>query len=160
MVQSKSWRRLGGWGAMLAGGVAATIASAAAVAQNQPAPANERTVHLVRQDLSDCRNSTVPDTDGPNVAGTVSVIRGSDGNTTVKVALTATPKTTYHFFLKCQQQLGDIVTGNDGAGQGTFSFPTKSGMPGNEVGDVYAFDSYPEGAPPGNKFQSVQVNFK
>ena len=83
----------------------------------------------------------------------MSLDRGSDGNTTVKVAMTASPDTTYHFFLKCVRQLGDITTGDEGTGFGNFTFQT------NEVGATYGFDMYPEGAPPGNKFQSVTVKF-
>jgi hypothetical protein len=49
--------------------------------------------------------------------------------------------------------LGDIQTFDEGEGQATFTFNT------NEVGNVYAFDMYPEGAPPGNKYQSVQVKY-
>ncbi len=143
--------------AWVAGGLGAVlvVASATAVAQFKPrdTPANERDVYLVRQDFSDCVNGNVPNTDGPNVSGFVSVVRGSDGNTLVKIALTGTPNTTYHFFLKCQHILGDIKTGDEGTALADFTFPT------NSVGNVYAFDSYPEGAPLGNKFQSAQVKF-
>lgn len=118
-----------------------------------PMPANQRQAYLVKQDQSDCTNTTVPTTDSPNVLGNLWLTRGDDGNTTVKVAMTVTPNTTYHFFLKCVRQLGDIQTGDEGAGFATFTFPTAS------VGSTYAFDMYPEGAPPGNKFQSVTVNF-
>ena len=38
-------------------------------------------------------------------------------------------------------------------GFGNFTFQT------NEVGATYGFDMYPEGAPLGNKFQSVTVKF-
>jgi hypothetical protein len=57
-------------------------------------------------------------------------------------------------FLKCVRQLGDIKTQDEGTGSATFEFPTSS------VGNVFAFDMYPEGAPAGNKFQSVQVHFQ
>src|SRR5262245_28226044 len=63
-------------------------------------------VNLVRQDESDCSNSNDPRGDSPNVGGDVLVHRGSDDNTTVKVAITASANTTYHFFLKCVKQLG------------------------------------------------------
>lgn len=143
--------------AWVAGGLGAAlvIASAAALAQVRPPPLppNERGVYLVRHDFSDCQNSNVPNTDGPNVGGYVAVVRGTDGNTQVKIALTGTPNTTYHFFLKCVRILGDIKTGDEGIGSALFSFAT------NETGNVYGFDSYPEGAPPGNKFQSAQVKF-
>jgi enamine deaminase RidA (YjgF/YER057c/UK114 family) len=126
----------------------------ATVEQKQELPrnsANERNVYLIRQDFSDCTNSTVGYSS--NVAGTLSVIRGDDGTTTVKVNLTGAPNTTYHFYLKCVRQIGEIRTGPDGSGKATLSFPT------NFAGNVYGFDVYPEGAPLGNKFQSVQVQW-
>jgi hypothetical protein len=148
---------------MSAGAVALVMAAVSAGAQGNPprtagnpppkAP-NEAEVYLVRQDFSDCTNSNVPNVNGPLVAGNVWVTRESNGNTVLKVALTASPKTTYHFFLKCVRQLGDIQTDEDGVGIVGFSFPTSA------VGNVYAFDSYPEGAPAGNKFQSAQVKFQ
>lgn len=115
--------------------------------------ANDRQVYLVRQDQSDCTNSNVANTDSPNVSGNLWLTRGDDGNTTVKVAMTVSPNTTYHFYLKCVRQLGDIRTGDEGTGFATFTFPT------NSVGPIFAFDMYPEGAPPGNKFQSATVNY-
>ena len=78
----------------------------------------------------------------------------SDGTTNLKVAMTASPNTTYHFFLKCVRLLGDIPTDGEEVANVSFSFPT------NSVGNVYAFDMYPQGAPPGNKFQSAQVKFQ
>jgi hypothetical protein len=130
------------------------IATLAAWAQTPaPMPTNEQEVFLVRQDESDCTNTTVPSGYSPNVGGTLSLTRGSDGNTTVKVAMTVSHDTTYHFFLKCVRQLGDITTGDEGTGVATFTFPT------NSVGSTYAFDMYPEGALPGNKFQSATVKF-
>src|SRR4051812_406378 len=93
-----------------------------------------RNVVLVRQDQSDCTNSNVPNVDSPNVGGDLSIVRGSDGNTTVKVAMTVSPNTTYHFYLKCVRQLGDITTSDEGLGFGIFSFPT------NSAGGTYAFD--------------------
>ena len=112
-----------------------------------------RQVSLVRQDQSDCQNGNVSDKDPNLVGGTAFVVRTSDGKTTVKVGIMAKPNTTYHFFLKCVRILGDIQTWDEGDGVGYFSFST------NEVGNVFAFDMYPEGAPPGNKYQSVQVKF-
>ena len=110
--------------------------------------------YLVRQDESDCSNSNVPNNaNAPNVGGHLTIRRGSDGNTTVKVAMTASPDTTYHFYLKCVKQLGDIKTDDEGIGEAVFTFPT------NSVGPIYAFDMYPEGAPAGNKFQSGRVAF-
>lgn len=115
-----------------------------------PTDPNFRQVSMVLQDSSDCANSNV----NPGVVGGAAwVVRGSDGVTHVKIAITAKPNTTYHFFLKCVRLLGDIKTWDEGEGYGTFDFRT------NEVGDVYAFDMYPEGAPAGNKYQSVQVKY-
>lgn len=119
-----------------------------------PPPLGQIDVYLVRQDSSDCQNSTVPSGNGPLVSGVVWLSRGNDGNTTVKVSLTASPNTTYQFFLKCVRQLGDITTGDEGIGEAVFTFAT------NSVGNVYGFDSYPQGAPAGNKFQSAQVKWQ
>jgi hypothetical protein len=121
---------------------------------NGPPHLPEIEVALVRQDFSDCTNSNVSANNPSLIGGTVWLIRNTDGNTAVKVGITASPNTTYHFFLKCVRQLGDVITQDEGEGLATFSFPT------NAVGSVYAFDVYPEGAPAGNKFQSVQVKFE
>jgi hypothetical protein len=133
---------------ILAGAALLFVSELASQAQS----ASTREAFLVRQDQSDCTNTTVP-ANPPIVSGTVVLNRGSDGNTTVKVAMTVSPDTTYHFFLKCVRQLGDIKTGDEGTGFGTFTFPT------GDSGSTYAFDMYPEGAPAGNKFQSVTVKF-
>jgi hypothetical protein len=125
---------------------------AAVVAASGPATAQATSVGLVRQDFSDCTNTTV-DPKAP-IQGTVWVVRGTDGNTSVKIGMTAQPDTTYHFFLKCVRMLGDIPTDDEGVGRAVFTFPTGS------VGAVFAFDMYPEGAPAGNKFQSVQVRLE
>jgi hypothetical protein len=114
---------------------------------------SSRNVVLVRQDQSDCTNSNVPNVDSSNVGGDISVVRGSDGNTTVNIAMTVSPNTTYHFYLKCVRQLGDITTSDEGIGLAVFTFPT------NSAGGTFAFDMYPEGAPLGNKFQSATVSF-
>src|SRR6185369_7788044 len=114
---------------------------------------NLREVSLVRQDQSDCDNGNVSDKDPSSIGGTTWVVRGSDGTTKIKIGITAKPNTTYHFFLKCVRILGDIKTWDEGAGEAEFSLPT------SETGNVFAFDMYPEGAPPGNKYQSVQVKF-
>ena len=130
------------------------VATLAAWAQTpSPASANERQVLLVKQDESDCTNTTVPSGNPETVGGDLLLTRGSDGNTTVKIAMTVSPDTTYHFFLKCVRQLGDIKTGDEGTAFATFTFPTDS------VGSTYGFDMYPEGAPLGNKFQSATVKF-
>jgi hypothetical protein len=123
----------------------AVLAAGGATAQE------EQSVALVRQDFSDCTNSTVKAGAAP--PGTIWLVRNSDNTTAVKIAMTVVPDTIYHFFLKCVRQLGDIKTDDEGIGVAVFSFPT------NSVGNVYAFDMYPEGAPAGNKFQSVTVKF-
>jgi hypothetical protein len=51
------------------------------------------------------------------------------------------------------RQLGTITTEDEGEGNGSFEFPT------NLTGSVVTFDMYPDGAPAGNKFQSVPVKF-
>ena len=118
-----------------------------------PLPPNVREVFLVRQDQSDCTNTTVPSGDSPNVRGVLTLSRGNDGNTTVKLAMTVSANTTYHFYLKCVRELGTITTGDEGTGFATFTFPT------NSAGATYAFDMYPAGAPLGNKFQSMTVKY-
>jgi hypothetical protein len=112
-----------------------------------------RSVPLVRQDFSDCSNSDVSAQDVTRLGGTAIVQRTSSGSGNVRVILGGQPNTTYHFFLKCVRLLGDITTDTDGAGTGFFRFGA------GETGTVFAFDVYPDGAPAGNKYQSVQVNF-
>jgi hypothetical protein len=140
------------WGAV----AAVLVSDVTAVAQLAPLPSdpNQRQVYLVRKDQSDCTNSDVPNVDSPLVAGNVWVTRLHDGNTSVKVALTAKPATTYRFFLKCVRPLADITTDDEGVAIASFAFSSSL------VGAVYAFDMVPEGAPPGNKFQSAQVSFQ
>jgi hypothetical protein len=143
-------------GTMWVGLSAVAATSGTAVAQfGLPAKdPNQPQVYLVRKDQSDCLNSDVPNVDSPLVAGNIWVARLPTGTTNLNVAMTASPNTTYHFFLKCVRLLGDIRTDGEGVANVSFSFPT------NSVGNVYAFDMYPEGAPPGNKFQSAQVKFQ
>ena len=131
----------------------ASVIAFTAGAQNRADPASAE-VQMVRQDQADCTNDNVNADDPSRSGGTVWIVRQADGNTTVKVAITASPNTVYHFYLKCVRQLGDIKTQDEGDGIATFEFPTSA------TGPVYAFDMYPEGAPPGNKFQSVQVKFQ
>jgi hypothetical protein len=127
------------------------------IASGAQTAADGRQVDLVRQDQSDCTNTTDP-ANPPVNSGTVSLNRDSDGNTSVKVAMTVSPDTTYHFFLKCVRQLGDITTGDKGTGFGSFTFQRMFPQT-SEVGVAYGFDMYPEGPPLGNKFQSVTVKF-
>jgi hypothetical protein len=133
----------------------AAVIFATSIYATAPALAQQdgRQVPLVQRDFSDCSNADVSVRD-PAIGGNVTVDRGADGNTHVRVTLAARPNTTYHFFLKCVRQLGDITTQGDGFAVANFDFPA------NSAGDVFAFDMYPEGAPLGNKFQSAQVNFR
>jgi hypothetical protein len=135
-----------GFAAMLSG-----TASGQDIYAPQKAPdPNLREVALVKQDFSDCQNGNV--SPSGYVGGTVWVVR-SGATTNVKVGITGTPNTKYHFFLKCVRILGDIQTYDEGVGEAVFSFNT------SESGNVFAFDMYPEGAPAGNKYQSVQVKY-
>jgi hypothetical protein len=117
------------------------------------AQATARESYLMRQDFSDCGNADITASNPTGIGGSILVSRGGDGITRVKVAMTAKPNTTYHFFLKCVRILGDITTQDEGEAVAEFEFPT------NSVGDSYAFDMYPEGAPVGEKFQSVTIKF-
>ncbi len=137
----------------------ASAISFVASAQKAPGPpvsleGPNAEVYMIRQNSSDCTNSTVNDNNPSLIGGTALVVRGDDGNTTVKVAITASPNTTYNFYLKCVRQLGTIITQDEGEGNGLFQFRT------NAVGSVYDFDMYPNGSPPGNVFQSMQVKFQ
>jgi hypothetical protein len=109
-------------------------------------------VFLVRRHFADCTNSDVTATYPSLVVGTVWIAQHPDGNTTVKVAITAEPNTTYHFNLKCSGQLGELTTEDEGQGLAIFSFPTSS------IGTVYAFEM--QGIPAGTKYQSTQVQFR
>jgi hypothetical protein len=137
---------------VLAAGLTLDFSALAQIAP-RPADPNQRQVFLVRQDQSDCTNSNVPNVDSPLVAGNVWVTRRPDANTDIQIAITASPKTTYHFFLKCVRLLTDVTTDEEGVANVSITVPTK------EFGPVFAFDMYPTGAPAGNKFQSAQVKF-
>jgi len=110
-------------------------------------------VSLIAQDFSDCTNTTVKDDPNRTRGGEIKISRQGD-STTVAVAMTANANTTYHVYLKCVRQLGDIKTDGEGVGTGQFNFSNAS------TGSVFAFDVYPEGAPAGNKFQSMTVNVR
>lgn len=110
-------------------------------------------VALVRQDFSDCVNSDVTGSNPSTVAGFVNVHTEPDGSLIVLTHLrSGTPGTSYHLFVKCVGYLGELVTDSLGVGSAVFTL-----APG-AVGQVFAFDMYPDGAPLGNKFQSVQVD--
>ena len=110
-------------------------------------------VALVRQDFSDCVNSDVSGANPSTVAGFVNVHTEPDGSLIVLTHLrSGTPDTTYTLFVKCVGYLGNLVTDSLGVGSALSTI-----APG-AVGPVFAIDMYPDGAPLGNKFQSVQVN--
>lgn len=149
-----------GMSAMFAFGVTANAQSAAPPSAALPSAAappalgsNEVSVSLIQQESSDCTNTTVQDDPNRTRGGQIWVTRNSNGTTRVQVGMTVTPKTTYHLFLKCVRQLGDIKTDDEGIGLATFEFATSS------VGPTFAFDMYPDGATSGNKFQSLTVKF-
>jgi hypothetical protein len=105
---------------------------------------------LIRQDFSDCNNSEVNANNPSLIGGAFWVVRQSNGSTTAKVGITASPDTTYNLYHKCVGQIGTITTGDEGVGEGVFTFQTNPG--------ILTFDMYPNGAPAGNKFQSVPIN--
>lgn len=108
-------------------------------------------VALVRQDFSDCLNGDVTANDNSAIAGHLTVTK-NPGSYNVALNMTGgTPTTLYHFFLKCHGGLGDVTTDSGGAVTAQFQIPVA------DVGNVWAFDMYPEGAPAGNKFQSEAV---
>lgn len=106
---------------------------------------------LVRQDQSDCGNNNVSDSDPSRIGGNVTLVQTPAGATTAIVRMTSgTPYTSYNFFWKCQFWLGLVQTDANGAGTASFSFQATAGQ-------TFAFDMYPDGAPSGNKFQSVRI---
>jgi hypothetical protein len=140
-------------GAAILSAMALCAIGGAAIAQNAPPPGKTLEVGLIAQDFSDCTNTTVKDDPNRIRGGLIKVSRQGDA-TQVAVAMTANPNTTYHFFLKCVRLLGEIKTDGEGVGTAQFAFSNAS------AGPVFAFDSYPEGAPAGNKFQSVTVDMR
>ncbi|HTV26501.1 MAG TPA: hypothetical protein VMF32_01835 [Xanthobacteraceae bacterium] len=114
-----------------------------------PQPSQGTETFLIRQDFSDCQNSNVNAGNPSLIGGTVFVQRQSNGTTVAKVAITGTANTTYTIFHKCVGTLGTIVTQDEDEGSGTFQFQTNPG--------ILTFDMYPNGAPSGNKFQSVPI---
>jgi hypothetical protein len=153
-TRMRGWMRQEALWVVVIAAIASNLSALAQIPAPRPSDPNQRQVYLVRQDQSDCTNSNVPNVDSPLVGGNVWVTRLHDGNTSVKVAMTAKPSTTYHFFLKCVRQLTDIKTDDEGVANVSLVFPT------NLVGAVFGFDMYPEGAPAGSKYQSAQVSFR
>jgi hypothetical protein len=133
--------------------IVTSTASVAQMVTQGPQDPNQREVLLVRQDASECSGSDVPNVNSPLVGGNVVVTRLGDGTTSVTVAMTVKPNTTYQFFLKCVRPLGNITTDEEGVANVSFAYPT------NSVGSTYSFEMHPEGAPPGNRYQSAQVAF-
>jgi hypothetical protein len=132
--------------------VCASIASIVANAQKPPPPPPPNQgvkTYMIRQDQSDCNNSNVNANNPSLIGGSVWVLRQSNGSTTVEVAITGTPNTTYNFYHKCVGQLGTITTQDEGEGSATFTTNMSAGL--------VTFDMYPNGAPSGNKFQSVPI---
>jgi hypothetical protein len=115
-----------------------------------PAHAQAIETYLIRQDFSDCNNSNVNANNPSLIGGTIAVLRESNGSTTAKVGMTAEADTTYILYHKCVGQIGTITTGDEGVGEGVFTFQTNPG--------ILTFDMYPNGAPAGNKFQSVPIS--
>jgi len=112
------------------------------------------TVPLVRQDYGSCTSDDVSANDPAAIGGSVTVFRRSNGATEVLAHLAGktAPNTTYEFYLKCVRKLGTIRTDGNGRGDGSFDFPP------NAAGSALAFDMYPEGAPSGNRYQSLPVS--
>jgi len=134
--------------------LAASLCGFAFACDPAAAQSASTSVPLIFQDFSDCQNGNVADPKGALTVGTVFVVRNGDGSINLKVGVTVKPDTTYHFFLKCVRQLGDITTGDEGVGEAIFTIPP------NTVGNIFAFDVYPEGAPAGNKLQSMTVRLQ
>jgi hypothetical protein len=128
----------------------AIFASSAAPAQTQSYHLEGRG-SLVRQDQSDCNNGNVNSNDPSRIGGRISISQTSAGATTAAVEITrGTPNTSYNFYWKCQRQLGTVQTNGRGVGTASFQFQAQAGQ-------LLTFDMYPNGAPAGNKYQSVQI---
>lgn len=135
-------------------GLASLIAAATSSAWAQ---SNSVQTALVRQDFSDCNNGDVHADDASRIGGSVSIGAPSNGSVAISVTFNrGTPNTTYHFFWKCNYLLGNVTTDASGNGSATLSIESGRGVI-LTPGTILAFDSYPDGAPPGNKFQSVAV---
>jgi hypothetical protein len=132
---------------------AITSALALAIAFSGPALATSKSarVNLIRLDSSDCTNSNVTPASG-QVGGFISIHENKNKEVIVNIHLkTGTPNTKYNIFLKCKQQIGTLYTNKKGLADAEFKV-SKDIVPA-----VFAFDMYPDGAPVGNKYQSVQI---
>jgi hypothetical protein len=108
------------------------------------------TVALVRQDEGSCTNDNVSDNGSAVVAGSATVSPETSTTSTAAIRLAgASPNTSYRIFLKCVRQLGTLRTDASGNAGRTVEFPTDA------AAAVYAFEVFPEGAPPGSKLQSL-----
>jgi hypothetical protein len=146
-------------GGVLAGAIAllalvTPVAAQETAVQDSPwaAPTSDEGVKasLIQQDQSDCLNTTVQDDPNRIRGGEIFITPAGGGNIDVQVALTADANTTYNVYLKCVRQIGVLVTTDDAIAVETFTIP--------DPGAQFAFDIYPDGAPSGNKFQSMTVN--
>ena len=77
--------------------IASSVATLAQVTLQRAIDPTQRQVVLVHQEASDCSGSDVPNVDSPLVGGMVTATRLFDGNTSVSVAMTMKPNTTYRF---------------------------------------------------------------
>ena len=134
--------------------VGTTIATTAQYIPHTPVDPNQRQAVLVHQDASDCSGRDVPNTNSPSVRGTIWATRLFDGNTGLKVAMTANRNTVYKITIKCVGPIGDLKTDEEGVGNLSLVFPTKI------VGAEYSFELAPEVAPAGSRYQSAQISFK
>lgn len=153
LVTGVSLLTLGCSGAIIPGIVSAQVHNGIS---STTSPSMQR-VSLIRQDFSDCVNSNVTKEPAlPNkTGGEILVFKSEfDGKLFIETRLdNGTPNTKYNIFLKCHQKIGEISTDNRGIGR------IVSALPLNIVPAVFAFDIYPDGAPAGNKFQSLPIRF-
>ena len=149
-MRDSTWFKLGVVLAGMTGAVSAVLPNSATAATKV-----RNLTLLVQQNFSDCSNANVSSAPPSIVGGEGLVTQRDGGQTTVNIRLIkVAPNTNYNFFLKCHFLLGVIKTDATGHGNNTFTFSTDT------TGPVYAFDMYPDGAPLGNKYQSVQINFQ
>lgn len=124
----------------------ATPASAAPII-----PSTVAVVPLVQKDSSDCLNSDVT-SQGTKLGGFVTITQLDDKSFTANVLITSgTKNTKYNLALKCVKGLGSITTNAYGVGYANILLGGST-----LAGTSYAFDMYPDGAPSGNKYQSLQ----
>jgi hypothetical protein len=115
-------------------------------------------VGLVLKDFSTCTNDDVAEYAEANpdlVHGFVNVHFEEAGKLLLIVHLKyGTPNTEYQVSVKCVNTFEErLYTNPEGVGNAIYRVP-----PEWAVGPVFAIDMYPEGAPLGNKYQSVQVD--